>query len=208
MIQSVMIPIQTFGVLKKYKIIMFYCLKIFTYSLLISQGVERVPLIAKNRFICVVDKIVRGLTLVRQWGRVTLYSVTGRMTIVWQEDDTGVTLNSSRKYPYPSGGILEFRMHGGGSLVRNSECMGGCWDWNSECMRGFLVLEFRRGGGLKTLIYWLLKFGKPVLYACVMNKLSCKGMTMKLGCTAYLELPWNACFWQLFQWSFRWLIHC
>ena len=26
---------------------------------------------------------------------------------------------------------------------------GGCWDWNSECMRGFLVLEFRRGGGAK-----------------------------------------------------------
>ena len=23
---------------------------------------------------------------------------------------------------------------------------GGCWDWNSECMRGFLVLELRRGG--------------------------------------------------------------
>ena len=22
---------------------------------------------------------------------------------------------------------------------------GGCWDWNFECMRGFLVLEFRRG---------------------------------------------------------------
>ena len=26
---------------------------------------------------------------------------------------------------------------------------GGCWDWNSECMRGFLVLEFRREGGAK-----------------------------------------------------------
>ena len=37
---------------------------------------------------------------------------------------------SSRKYPYP--------YHG-----------WHCWDWNSECMRGFLVLEFRRGGGAK-----------------------------------------------------------
>ena len=26
---------------------------------------------------------------------------------------------------------------------------GGCWDGNSKCMRGFLVLEFRRGGGAK-----------------------------------------------------------
>ena len=26
---------------------------------------------------------------------------------------------------------------------------GGCCDWNSKYMRGFLVLEFRRGGGAK-----------------------------------------------------------
>ena len=42
-------------------------------------------------------------------------------------------------------------MHWGGwgSLAWNSECTGGCWDWNFKCMRGFLVLEFRRGGAPK-----------------------------------------------------------
>ena len=100
-------------------------------------------------------------------------------------------------------GILEFRMHGGGSLAWNSECVCGGGG-------GVLGLEFRmhegvsspgipRGGELKTLIYWLLKFRKPVSYVRLLNKLSRKGMTMKLGCAAYLELPKNACFWQLFQ---------
>ena len=39
---------------------------------------------------------------------------------------------------------------GGGILwpgIPNAQ--GGCWDWNSECMRGFLVLEFRWGGEAK-----------------------------------------------------------
>ena len=47
-------------------------------------------------------------------------------------------------------GILEFRMHGGffGLEFRvRGGGGGGCWDWNSECMRGFLVLEFQGGGG-------------------------------------------------------------
>ena len=44
-------------------------------------------------------------------------------------------------------------------------------------------------GGAKTLIYCLLKFRKPVSYASVLNKLSCKSTTMKLECAAYLELP-------------------
>ena len=41
---------------------------------------------------------------------------------------------------------------------------------DSECMRGFLVLEYRRGGAKN-------------------SDLSRKGMSMKLGCAAYLELP-------------------
>ena len=47
------------------------------------------------------------------------------------------------------GGILEFRMHGGVLWpgIPNALGGGGCWDWNSECTRGFLVLEFRRGKG-------------------------------------------------------------
>ena len=118
-------------------------------------------------------------------------------------------MGSSRKYPYPYHG-WHFGIPNAWGVLWSGilNARGGCWDWNSKCMRGFLVLEFRRGRGLKTLIYWLLKFRKPVLYARVLNKLSRKGMTMKLGCAAYLELPWNACFRQLFQWSFRWLIHC
>ena len=47
------------------------------------------------------------------------------------------------------GGILEFRMHGGVLWPGILNAQGGCWDWNFECMRGFLVLEFRRGGGAK-----------------------------------------------------------
>ena len=46
-----------------------------------------------------------------------------------------------------TGGILEFRMHGGVLWPGIPNAQGGCWDWNSECMRGFLGLEFRRGGG-------------------------------------------------------------
>ena len=45
------------------------------------------------------------------------------------------------------------------------------------------------GGGGKNSDLLTLKFGKPVSYMCVLNKLSRKGMTMKLGCAAYLELP-------------------
>ena len=67
-------------------------------------------------------------------------------------------LGSSRKYPYPNHrwhfGIPNFQMHGGVLWPGIPNAWRGCWDWNSECMRGFLVLEFRRGGGgLKTLIY-------------------------------------------------------
>ena len=38
-------------------------------------------------------------------------------------------------------------MHGGGGVLRPGilNAWGSCWDWNSEWMRGFLVLEFRRG---------------------------------------------------------------
>ena len=42
-------------------------------------------------------------------------------------------------------GILEFRMHGGVVWPGIPNARGSCWDWNFECMRGFLVLEFRRG---------------------------------------------------------------
>ena len=40
-------------------------------------------------------------------------------------------------------------MHGGVLWPGIPNARGCCWDWNSECMRGFLVLEFRRGGGAK-----------------------------------------------------------
>ena len=36
-------------------------------------------------------------------------------------------------------------MHGGVVWPGIPNAQGNCWDWNSECMRGFLVLEFRRG---------------------------------------------------------------
>ena len=42
---------------------------------------------------------------------------------------------------------------------------------------GVSSLGIPKGGGLKTLIYRLLKFGKPGLYAHLLNKLSRKGMT-------------------------------
>ena len=57
---------------------------------------------------------------------------------IFEQGGSADILGSSRKYLYPYHGwpFLEFRMHGG----------GGSLAWNSECMRGFLVLEFQRGG--------------------------------------------------------------
>ena len=94
-------------------------------------------------------------------------------------------------------------MHGGGSLAWNSECTGGLLGLEFQMHEGVSSPGILKGGGLKTLIYQLLKLGKPVSYACMLNELSHKGMTMKLGCAAYLELPRNTCFQYLFQWSFR-----
>ena len=109
-----------------------------------------------------------------------------------------------------TGGILEFQMHGGlfGLEFLMHGGGGGLLGLEFRMHEGVSSPEIPKGGRLKTLIYWFLKFGKPDWYVRVLNKLSRKGTTMKLGCAAYLELPWNACFWQLFHWSFRWFIHC
>ena len=59
-------------------------------------------------------------------------------------------MGSSRKYPYPYHGWHFGIPNAWGVLwpgIPNAR--GNCWDWNSKCMRGFLVLEFRRGGGAK-----------------------------------------------------------
>ena len=77
---------------------------------------------------------------------------------------------------------LEFQMHGGG---------GGCWDWNSECMRGFLVLEFRRGGGAKNSDLLTSEVRKTRLVCALAEQTEPQryDYCMKLGCAAYLELP-------------------
>ena len=78
--------------------------------------------------------------------------------------------------------------------------MGGSLAWNSECTGGLLGLEFQKhervsspgvlkGGGVKNSDLLTSEVRKTSLYACVLNKLSRKGMTTKLGCAAYLELP-------------------
>ena len=57
-------------------------------------------------------------------------------------------MGSSRKYPYPYHGWHFGIPNAWGVLwpgIPNAR--GSCWDWNSECMREFLVLEFRRGEG-------------------------------------------------------------
>ena len=100
-----------------------------------------------------------------------------------------IKMGSSRKYLYP--------YHGWHFGIPN--VWGVVWPGIPNAWRvagigipnewGVSSPGIPKGRGLKTLIYWLLKFGKPVLYARVLNKLSRKGMTMKLGCAACLELP-------------------
>ena len=90
-------------------------------------------------------------------------------------------------------------MHGGVLWPGIPNARGGCWDWNSKCMRGFLVLEFRRGLGAKNSDLLTSEVRKTSLVRVLAQQTEPQSMTMKLGCTAYL----NTCFRQLFQWSFR-----
>ena len=71
-------------------------------------------------------------------------------------------------------------MHGGG---------GGLLGFEFRMHEGVSSLGILKGGGVKNSGLLISEVRKPVSYAHLLNKLSNKGMTMKLGCAAYLELP-------------------
>ena len=74
-------------------------------------------------------------------------------SLIMRSDVARGQLGSSRKYPCPYQGWHFGIPNAWGALwpgfLNARGGGGGCWDWNSECMRGFLILEFRRGGGAK-----------------------------------------------------------
>ena len=89
--------------------------------------------------------------------------------------------DSSRKYLYPNHGWHFGILNAWGVLwpgIPNARW--GCCDWNSECMRVFLVLEFR-GGGAKNSDLLTSEVRKPSLVCALAEQTELQRYDYEVG---------------------------